>query len=766
MKTCLWHSSLGSILGGLVASGLFTVLWTARHGGDFRGLWADPEPLLVAAVVSALASGLAAVLISRLSRRSIVHIVKSSQPPPPPDSPPPAPPKPARRQAPFLSRLIAARISSGLHWERLSRSLQKLLGVSAKRLRGKSLLDSIHADDRVVIARRFQNPSKVAFDARFRLLPPKKTKNGKAGDLIYVQMTAAPLRDDQGQLAAWRCLFVDVTRQVVAEEVRQNQLAALGQAQNKWQRIERQLDRLKDSYFDLYHNAPVMYFSLDAEGKFVTFNDTLLRALGYEREQLLNRKYTDIAVKRDDAPLGFEVPSDKEQEWETQWRRRDGSLLDVWLRAVAVFDEKGTFARWRSSALDYTERNRLAKELRAYTEELQRTNSRLRHINSELEDFTHVVSHDLKEPLRTLQAYSHLLAEDFSAQLSVDGFQYVNHLLQASRRLGHLIDDLLNLSQAGRTARAPQPFNVIEAVATVRRDLVDLIQRKEAIILTEGTLPTVVGDPQRITQLLTNLVANGLKYNKSPQPRVTIGQGPDGADERQVVIYVRDNGIGIDPKHHQQIFGLFRRVSNQEEYEGTGAGLAICKKIVEAHGGRIWVDSVPGQGATFFFTLPTPVRAGSRNGRTTSLAKAVPPAPEREEGRDVHILLVEDTPEVGALIERLGQRSGLQVTWVTTAEEAWEWLQDGRPDFLLLDINLPGMNGIELCRRVRTVLQSEVPITLISQEEHPDERDKLREIGADHFLSKELLSKPAVWQRRLHEVLDASLKPHADLVTR
>jgi PAS domain S-box-containing protein len=609
MKTCLWHWSVGSIFGGVAATVLFAVVWAARHGGDFGALWADPEPLLIAAVLSALVSGLAAVIISRLSRRPIVQVVKAAPVAAPLTAPPVAlqvqTTKPKRRQAPFLSRLMAGRITPELHWDRLSRSLQKLLGVSAKKLRGKSMLKRIHEEDRTVIERRFQNPSKIAFDARFRLLPPKKElPNGKPGELIYVQLTAAPLRDEQNKLVAWRCLFVDVTRQVLAEETRQTQLAALGQAQNKWQRIQRQLDRLKDSYSDLYHNAPVLYFSLDAAGKFVTFNDTLLRTLGYAREELLNRNYADVAVKREQGPPEFDIPSDKEHEWETQWRRRDGSLIDVWLRTIAVFDEKGTFARWRSSALDYTERNRLAKELRTHTEELQHTNSRLRHINSELEDFTHVVSHDLKEPLRTLQAFSHLLAEDFSSQLSTDGFQYVNHLVQASRRLGHLIDDLLNLSHAGRAARAPQQFNLIETVATVRRDLVDLIQRKEATILTEGTLPTVVGDPQRITQLLTNLVANGLKYNKHPEPCVTIGQ-KEGADDGQVVIYVRDNGIGIDSEHHQQIFGLFRRVNHQEEFEGTGAGLAICKKIVEAHGGRIWVESAAGQGATFYFTLPT-----------------------------------------------------------------------------------------------------------------------------------------------------------------
>src|SRR5204863_86621 len=172
------------------------------------------------------------------------------------------------------------------------------------------------------------------------------------------------------------------------------------------------------------------------------------------------------------------------------------------------------------------------------------------------------------------------------------------------------------LCRAGRIASTPQPFALDEAVATVRRDLGDLIARKDATFLAEGSLPMVQGDPERITQLVMNLVGNGLKYNTSKTPKVFIGQVPAEPDTEHVTLYVRDNGIGIDPKYHQQIFGIFRRLHRREEFEGTGAGLAICKKIVEAHGGNIWVDSALGRGATFYFTLPraevpsaTPVHA-------------------------------------------------------------------------------------------------------------------------------------------------------------
>ncbi len=676
--------------------------------------------------------------------------------------------QPIHHQAPFLGRLPVARLSAELHWQKLSRPLQKLLGRSAKKLRGRSMLECIHPDDRPVVERRFRNLSKVAFEARFRLLPPTKrrsamirTAKAELAAPIHVQMTAAPWRDSLGAIVSWRCLFIDLTRQVRSEEARQNRAAEVAQAQEKWRRVQRQLDRLKESYFDLYHNAPVMYFSLDAEGKFVTFNDTLLRALGFTRDELLGHKYADILTKTTNTPVSFELPSDREEEWETQWRRRNGTVMDIWLRTVAVFDEQGKFVRWRSSALDFTERNRLANELRAHTQELENANASLRHINTELEAFTHVVSHDLKEPLRTLQAYSRLLADDFSSQLSPDAFQYVHHLVQASQRLGRLIDDLLVLSQAGKVSHKPKAFNLIEVVATVRRDLVNLLQRKEAIVLTEGALPIVVADPQRITQLLTNLVANGLKYNKNPQPKVVISQVWRGGDDRQAIICVRDNGIGIDPKYHQQIFGMFRRVNPEGEYEGTGVGLAICKRIVEVHGGRIWVESEPGNGAAFYFTLPILQEpAVARNGHTPRAAQTPPVRPSVPAPRGKHVLLVEDTQEMGSLIQKLGARSGIKITWFKTAEEAWDWLQNERPDFLLLDINLgPGMDGLALCRRIRTDLKSDAPIAIFSHQQRPQDSTEYINIGADHFLSKDLLAQPAVWQRKLAELLAAAHEP-------
>jgi CheY-like chemotaxis protein len=265
----------------------------------------------------------------------------------------------------------------------------------------------------------------------------------------------------------------------------------------------------------------------------------------------------------------------------------------------------------------------------------------------------------------------------------------------------------------------------------------------------------------RITQLLANLVANGLKYNQHPSPTITIGTLPCADDPARVTIFVRDNGIGIDPAFHQQIFGIFRRLHQAEEYEGTGAGLAICKKIVEGHGGRIWVESQLGQGATFFFTLPRPPSDGKAPTAVHPSDEAPSSARTRQERVQAdasngtpHIVLVEDQPDVALIIQKLARRDGLAVTWFPTAEEAWPYFQEHRADLILLDLNLPGISGVELCRRLRACpSQARTPVAMFTPDRDAAELAELRVAGADFFMTKDLLCEPALWQQKIQELL-------------
>jgi PAS domain S-box-containing protein len=525
-----------------------------------------------------------------------------------------------RSESSQVGRDMIARLSAQLTWIAATAGLQKWLGRTISELNARSVFDVIHPDDAATLKAAFERAlrSGEGHDIRCRVLL-------HSGEERHVQLDVLTRYQGDGKPLHMRCHFLDISARVESDRALRHQTEALSQANERLQRINHELERLKESYRDLYHNAPVLYFSLDPQSQFAACNETMLRTLGYARDDLHDQPYFRVLTPESrerfqEQPDTFQRPG----EVEAQWVKKDGSIIDVWIRTVPVLDDAGRFLRSRSVAQDVTERNRLAVALRTKAEELERANEELRRTNRELDDFTYVVSHDLKEPLRTLQAFSNFLAQDYGPQLGSEGQEYIGHLITASKRLGHLIDDLLTLSRAGRVIQTMQTFDLTETINTVSRDLAGLVQRKNAVIRIEGPLPRVVGDQLRIAQLLANLIGNGLKYNQNAKPEVVVTAQPgDGSANGKrptpepglATIYVRDNGIGIDPRYHEQIFGIFRRLHLPEEYEGTGAGLAICKKIVEAHGGQIWVESQPGQGATFCFTLPRPA-AGKRDPRT------------------------------------------------------------------------------------------------------------------------------------------------------
>ncbi|MFQ5779558.1 MAG: protoglobin domain-containing protein [Nitrospiria bacterium] len=232
-----------------------------------------------------------------------------------------------------------------------------------------------------------------------------------------------------------------------------------------------------------------------------------------------------------------------------------------------------------------------------YAEMTTRLNENLR----EMDDFTRMLSHDLKEPLRGIEAFSSFLLEDYAPLLNAQGRRYLNFLRESAVRMKELINDLLTLVSLSRKGPNRQKVDLNALLTNVERDLEFSIAQKKAEIRRKSSLPTVQCDPIQIGEVFKNLISNAIKFNKRIPPRVEIAVREEAGN---YIFSFKDNGIGIDPRYIGKILHPFERLHPHEEFEGTGVGLAICRKVIEGSRGRIWVESKEGKGSTFYFTLP------------------------------------------------------------------------------------------------------------------------------------------------------------------
>ena len=220
--------------------------------------------------------------------------------------------------------------------------------------------------------------------------------------------------------------------------------------------------------------------------------------------------------------------------------------------------------------------------------------------NRELEQFAHVAAHDLQEPLRMVASFTQLLGKRYGDKLDDDGRDFIHYAVDGANRMQNLISDLLSFSRIGTRESVFEPTSCDFVLNRALGNLALAIEESGAEI-TWGALPQVMGDARQLSQLFQNLIANAIKFRNNKPPKVEIQAERDGHNWK---ISVRDNGIGISPEQASRIFVIFQRLHTRAEYPGTGIGLSICKKIVERHGGRIWMEGSPGGGSTFFFTLP------------------------------------------------------------------------------------------------------------------------------------------------------------------
>jgi len=284
----------------------------------------------------------------------------------------------------------------------------------------------------------------------------------------------------------------------------------------------------------------------------------------------------------------------------------DGSVTWVSTTKQCLRDEKGEVIGTFGISRDITARKKAEEELAHKTVELVRS-------NKELQEFAYIASHDLQEPLRMIASYTQLLARRYEGRLDAEADEFIQYAVQGAIRLQGLINDLLAYSRVGTQGKPFSPTDCSEVLRRVLANLKIAIEESGAIV-RHSKLPIVMGDATQLTQLFQNLISNAIKFRDKRPPEIVIEAervtetriSPDDPSRPAWRFSVSDNGIGIEPQYFNRIFIIFQRLHGREEYPGSGIGLAICKKIVERHGGCIWVESELAKGATFHFTIPAP----------------------------------------------------------------------------------------------------------------------------------------------------------------
>jgi PAS domain S-box-containing protein len=363
-------------------------------------------------------------------------------------------------------------------------------------------------------------------------------------------------------------------------------------------RAEETLRESEERFRLLFQQAAVGIKQLDPTGRLLEVNDKLCDILGYSREELLHLALADITHPEDLAReqaklarlLAREIPS---YSIEKRCLRKDGRV--IWVRATSSLPAAGSAKTpwWITVDEDITARKQAEEALRRTAEDLARS-------NKDLEQFASVASHDLQEPLRMVTGFVELLAKENQGKLGSNADTYIEYAVDGARRMRTLIDDLLAYSRVSTRGRQFEDTDATEALRYALANLHTAIGEAGGEV-THGPLPTVKADGTQLTQLFQNLVGNAVKFRSKEPPKIRVAARREGGDW---LFSVADNGIGIAPEFQDRIFLIFQRLHTRREYPGTGIGLAICQKIVERHGGRLWVESGAGQGATFYFTLP------------------------------------------------------------------------------------------------------------------------------------------------------------------
>ncbi len=369
-----------------------------------------------------------------------------------------------------------------------------------------------------------------------------------------------------------------------------------GEAAERERALRAEAEAAHDRASTILESISDAFFALDREWRFTYVNEAAERSTGMTRKGLTERVFWDV------------FPASRGTDLETQFRRAMDQRVVTHFQHLYIpwrrwYEIRVYPAKDEGISVFYQDitRRKLAEHA------VRQTNEALRAANADLEQFAHSVSHDLREPLRMVSIYCELLSLDYAGKFDARADEMLGYCIEGARRMGALIDALLVYVKASWELEQPAQLVPLEDALDVALLNLEAAIKETGATVTHDSLPAVRVVPVQMQQLFQNLISNGLKYRGEAPPVIHVGARQE---ESGWTFSVRDNGIGIDAAHKDYIFGVFKRLHSSSEYSGTGLGLAICKKLVERYGGRIWVESEVGQGATFLFTLPEDKKDG------------------------------------------------------------------------------------------------------------------------------------------------------------
>ncbi len=415
----------------------------------------------------------------------------------------------------------------------------------------------------------------------------------KDGTFYWVDTTIVPFIDERKKPYQYIAIRADVTNRKTAEEelynlnneleVRVEQRTAQLAAANK--EIAK-----RNIHFDRAHD---IFLSASFEGFFVDFNDKLVQQLGFSREELLSIPFISLVhpddVDESEKEIARIAAKGNSENFENRFRCKDDSY--VWMQWSVVVYDNLIYAVGRN----ITQQKQQRQELISQAEKLNR-------VNNELESFSYSVSHDLRAPLRAVHGYAQMLSEDYGRQMDEEASRIISNIMSNAKKMGTLIDDLLSFSRLGRRELVKMKMQMHDMVKNICAELNDNPDTRHKVRFIIHPLSPVFADSVTMKQVWINLISNALKYSREKE-KIIIEIGALQLED-ETAYYIKDNGVGFDMRYAEKLFGVFQRLHSDEEFEGTGVGLAIVQRVIAKHGGRVWAESKINEGATFFFSLP------------------------------------------------------------------------------------------------------------------------------------------------------------------